>query len=598
MDISPDSYTSRTAPAESSALNKRRGIRFLSDFENVLPTFSPAERLLLYVLTAILAGSTFALLAGLNSKTSVTVPSEGGTLTEGVVGSARFINPLLALSEPDRDITQLVYSGLMRAQPDGSIIPDLASSYQISEDGTTYTFTLRPNLTFHDGVPFTAADVLFTVRSAQNPDVKSLRRVDWEGVSVSSPDTHTVIFTLPRPYAPFLENTTLGILPAHLWQNVSPEEFHFSPLNTNPVGTGPFQVNDIDRDKTGVLTRYELAPFDGFALGVPHLEKITFVFFPNETAAVDALNAGKIESLAGISPSEIARLEESPQIIRAPLPRVFGVFLNQGHAPVLADLAVRAALNAAIDKEAVMKSILHGYGATLDGPIPPGIFSREEISAEASSPETTSAFSEEARAILERNDWTWSEEDGAWRNDDEQALTFTLATSDSPELVATAEMLAKQWQEAGIIVSVHVYPTSELNSSIIRPRAYDAILFGEVVGRTLDLFAFWHSSQRNDPGLNLALYTNARADSLLARARATTNRNEREGLYAQFADIVREDIPAVFLYAPQFLYVFPESVHGIELGALAVPGERFLNVYEWYTETEHVWSIFTNVGEN
>jgi peptide/nickel transport system substrate-binding protein len=310
------------------------------------------------------------------------------------------------------------------------------------------------------------------------------------------------------------------------------------------------------------------------------------------------LNAGKIDGFAGISPSEIARLDEATQIIRAPLPRVFGVFLNQGHAPVLADLAVRAALNAAIDKEAVVNSILHGYGTALDGPIPPGIFSREETSADASSPETASAFSEEARAILERNDWTWSEEDGAWRNDDEQALTFTLATSDSPELVATAEILAKQWQEAGIIVSVHVYPTSELNSSIIRPRAYDAILFGEVVGRTLDLFAFWHSSQRNDPGLNLALYTNARADSLLARARATTNRNEREELYAQFADIVSEDIPAVFLYAPQFLYVFPEHIRGIELGALAVPGERFLNVYEWYTETEHVWSIFTNVGEN
>src|SRR3989344_5952561 len=122
---------------------------------------------------------------------------------------------------------------------------------------------------------------------------------------------------------------------------------------------------------------------------------------------------------------------------------------------------------------------------------------------------------ETCRAIPERNDWTWSEEDNAWKNEDDQALSFTLVTSDSPELVATAETLAKWWQAAGMLVSVHVYPTSELNSSIIRPRAYDAILFGEVVGRTLDLFAFWHSSQRNDPGLNLALYTNARADSLL-----------------------------------------------------------------------------------
>ncbi|RJQ34302.1 peptide ABC transporter substrate-binding protein [Candidatus Parcubacteria bacterium] len=597
MDVFPDSY-SRPASAEpENPLNKRHDIGYLKRLGNLLVSFSPAERLALYVLTGILAISALALLAGVNASTSVSVPASGGTLTEGVVGTARFINPLLALSEPDRDISQLVYSGLMRVSPDGSIVPDLASSYEISGDGTTYTFVLRQGLTFHDGTPFTAADVLFTVRSAQNADVKSLRRADWEGVTVASPDPFTVVFTLPRPYAPFLENTTLGILPAHLWQNVTPEEFPFSPLNTNPVGTGPFQVKAIDTDKTGALTRYELTPFQGFALGTPHLSKITFVFFPNEGAAIEAWNAGRIDSFAGISPSELPALEEPALILRAPLPRVFGVFLNQGHAPVLQDIAVRAALDAAIDKQALANAILRGYAAILDGPIPPSALSGGMSSEGALTVEPDPAFTEEARAILERNDWTWSEEDSAWKNEDDQALSFTLVTSDSPELVATAETLAKWWQAAGMLVSVHVYPTSELNSSIIRPRAYDALLFGEVVGRTLDLFAFWHSSQRNDPGLNLALYTNTRADSLLANARATTNRNEREDLYMQFAEVVKEDRPAVFLFAPQFLYVFPEHIQGVTLGTLATPSERFVNVHEWYTETEQVWSVFTNVAE-
>jgi len=567
----------------------RRRIPRLSDFEGILKTFSPSERLLFYCLTVILAISTLALLAGANARASVTVPSPGGTLTEGVLGTARFINPLLAITEADRDLSTLVYSGLTRISPDGSVIPDLASSYQISEDGTTYTFTLRDNLTFHNGTPLTAEDVVFTIRTAQNPDIKSSRRADWDGVTVSSPDEKTVVFTLPRPYAPFLENTTVGILPSKVWQNVSSEEFPFASLNTDPIGSGPYKIDKIARDKTGAPTMYELVPFNRFALGTPNLKKITILFFSNETTLVDAWNTGRIDSFAGVSAGELSHLTDAhARIIRAPLPRVFGVFFNQGHAPVLSDLAVRAALDAAIDKDALVDTILNGYASTLDGPIPPGVLAVNEESAS-----TTEEFKgiEEARAILERNDWEFNEGEQVWKKD-EEVLTFSLATSDAPELSKTAEMLASAWKEAGIPVEIHVYPVSELNSTVIRPRSYDAVLFGEVVGRTLDLFAFWHSSQRNDPGLNLAMYTNSKADSLLANARTTTDRAEREALYASFAKIIEEERPAIFLYAPQLLYVLPESIKGVELGTLTTPAERFSGVYEWYTNTEQVWDFF------
>lgn len=141
-------------------------------------------------------------------------------------------------------------------------------------------------------------------------------------------------------------------------------------------------------------------------------------------------------------------------------------------------------------------------------------------------------------------------------------------------------------------VTLKVYPLAELNTTVIRPREYDAILFGEVVGREPDLYAFWHSSQRNDPGLNLSLYANSKADTLLSQARATTNKSEREELYTEFADVVREDQPAIFLYAPDFLYVFPENVTGVRIGSLTTPSERYQNVYQWYTDTERVWEIF------
>ncbi len=608
MDFDYDS-SSETTQNLKKTLMRERSVWRVSLFEDLLRAFSPSERLILYVLTILLGVSALALLAGLNSAVSVSVPSTGGTLVEGQVGSARFINPLLTLSQPDEDLSELVYSGLTRALPNpssssnlGGIVPDLADRYTVSEDGTTYTFNIRPDATFHDGTPVTADDVLFTVAAAQNPDIKSPRRADWEGVQVSSPDSHTVVFKLARAYAPFIENTTLGILPKHIWQNVSPDEFPFNPANTHPIGSGPYRVDSVSTDETGSATRYELVPFAKFALGKGYLTRITFIFYPNQEAMLKAFDAHKIDAVAGVTPADLASLKRTDfDFVHVALPRIFGVFFNQSHAPILADASVRAALEAAVDKQHIVNTVLSGYGVVLDGPIPPGVVgktvpatpvlydTRAESAYATSTVGTSTTLA--ARAILTRGGWTFDESAGVWKKKKTE-LSFTLATADEPELIATAHALADAWGAAGVKVVVQVYPLSELNTNVIRPRLYDAILFGEVVGRTADLFAFWHSSQRNDPGLNLALYTNLRVDSLLTEARATTDVEAREKIYAQFVSAISKDDPAIFLYAPEFLYVVPRAMHGIALGALTTPSERFLNVYEWYTDTEEVWSIF------
>ena len=613
----------------------------LSILEGLLVRFSPAERLLLYVLTALLAGSVLTMAIYLDKSVSVSIPAHGGSFTEGEVGPARFINPILTLSSPDEDLTALVYSGLMRQLPDGSIIPDIASGYTVSADGATYTFTLRPDAKFQDGTPITAADVLFTVAAAKNPGLKSPQQANWNGVSVSSPDPHTVVFTLPHAYAPFIENTTLGILPKHLWQNVSDEEFPFDPLNTHPIGSGPFRVSRVSVDSTGSATRYELVPSSSYALGSPYLSKITFLFYPDDHSMVNAFNAGEIDSLAGISPTDLAALTRtSASIVQTPLPRVFGVFFNQGHNPVLADASVRAALNAAIDKQHIVNTVLDGYGVSLDGPIPPGVLgdvsptvpvsllaahtakpaanssrgtsTSSDTSAQASaapaasSSSTSSAqaaqagtggstYASSARTILEKGGWTFNSTDNLWEKGKEK-LSFTLSTADEPELIATANAVAAQWGLAGIKAIVQVYPLSELNTNVIRPRDYDSILFGEVVGPGLDLYAFWHSSQRNDPGLNLAMYANETTDTILSQARATTDPAARDKLYTQFAADIEKDQPAVFLYAPDFLYIVPSSIKGISLGALTTPADRFSGIYQWYTQTQSVWSIFAGTA--
>lgn len=582
-----------------NALTKERTLSNISTLESLLRYFSASERLALYVLTILFALSTLALLAGLNAAVSTVVPTRGGSLAEGEVGPARFINPILSMSQADQDISALVYSGLLRALPDGRLIPDLAASYTVSEDGTTYTFVIREDAQFHDGKPVTADDVIFTIQSAQNPEVKSPHRADWEGVTISAPDIRTIEFKLSHPYAPFIYNTTLGILPKHLWHTTPPEEFPFSRLNTHPIGSGPYQISNFTEDATGAATRYDLAPAKRFTLGGPNLKRISFVFFPSESDMIKAFNDGSIDAIAGLASANVPQItREDASIITAPLPRLFGVFFNQNHSPVLADASVRAALDAAIDKEALVQKVLGGYGVALRGPIPPGVLSVAANSTTTAPSQPTdiassTARSDAARAILGQGGWKFDSSAGAWTKKN-QPLTFTLATADEPELIATANSVARSWSDAGIPVNVQVYPIAELNTNVIRPRSYDAILFGEIVGREGDLFAFWHSSQRNDPGLNLAMYANSKADALLAQARATTDVEERQQLWRQFSDLVVEDHAAVFLYAPEFIYAAPEGVHGIELGALTAPAERFLNVYDWYTDTERVWDVFVN----
>jgi len=598
-----DSYSQQNSGWKTKLMMHREMRRF-SFIRDLFGEFSPGQRLMLYIFCTLLALSALALLARGNAAISVLVPSPGGSLTEGVVGPARFINPLLALSGPDKDLTMLVYSGLMRATPRGEYIPDLAESFEVTEDGTTYTFKLREGLVFHDKKPLTSADALFTIQRAQNPDIKSPRRADWEGVIVATPDERTIVFTLPHAYAPFLENTTLGILPKHLWESVEAEEFPFHTLNTHPVGSGPYKVDRSTTNATGASTEYVLSSFNRFALGQPYLKRITFRFFPSEEALIDAFNSRKVDSVGGISPAEIENItRSSTHIVRTPLPRTFGVFFNQNKNAVLADASVRSALDLAIDKQALIDDVLKGYGALVEGPIPPGVLGDIEPATPKAleNKENVSQSPQEdglepARAALQKGGWSFDEAEGTWKKKS-STLQLTLVTADEPSLARSAELVAERWRTLGIKVEVQVYPLSELNTLVIRPRNYDAVLFGEVVGRSLDLFSFWHSSQRNDPGLNLALYTNAKADDILEKSRGSIDRSERERLLAQFAELVVDDQPAIFLYAPEFMYLVPGKIGGIALGALSDPRERFLNVHEWYTDTERVWSIFTDKND-
>lgn len=554
-------------------------------------SFSLGEKVLFGFFAVILAASSLGLLLKVNRGLMVEIPSQGGTLVEGVIGFPRFINPLIAISDADKDLASVIYSGLMKVNEKGELLPDLAEKYEISDDGKTYVFTLKDNLKFHDGEKITSADILFTIESVQNELLKSPKRPNWIGVEAEAPDEKTIIFRLKQPYAPFLDNATLGILPKHIWENLDAEQFPFSQFNIEPVGSGPYKLKNIKRNSARVADYYELRPFSNYALNKPYISSLVFKFFSGESELLKAFDNGEVDSINSISPQKAKEFEQSGRRVeQIPLTRIFGLFLNQNQQPIFADKSVRQALEASLNRERIINEVLYGYATSLNGPLPPG------LADTSTKPQSAADFSA-ASSILEKAGWKKGES-GKWTKKTSKGVTelaFSISTADAPELKQSANILKEIWEELGASVDVKIFESGTLNQNIIRPRKYDALFFGEIIGRDLDLFAFWHSSQRNDPGLNISLYANLKADRLLEEARVLSDEEERQIKFAEFEKEVRVDLPAIFAYAPDFIYILPEKLRGFETNSLTTGQDRFNGISNWYIDTDYVWNFINQI---
>lgn len=562
----------------------------LNKINAIIKSFNLTERVIFVFLTSVLLLSTFFILNNINKNFLVEIPKKGGFLVEGAVGSPRFINPLLAISNADRDLTTLIYSGLTKSTPEGDLIPDLAKEYSISEDGLVYTFILKDDASFHDKTPVTTDDVEFTIKLSQDNIIKSQKRANWDGVTVEKINEKEIHFILKTPYSPFLENTTLGILPKHIWEKISPEQFAFSQLNIEPVGSGPYKIKGVKINSSGILEKYDLVAFNDYALGEPYITNLTIKFYPNEQSLIDAYSGGVVESINTISPENAKELEsKNIRIERVPLPRIFGLFFNQNENAILANKEVRSALNMSLDREKIVNEILSGYGIAINGPIPPKskYFDRTNNEIEFN---VTKAIE-----ILEKNGWKLNEETNIREKTVKKVVTplhFSISTSDAPELKNVANILKEDWKKIGADVEIKVFEMGDLNQNVIRPREYDALLFGEIIGRDMDLFAFWHSSQRNDPGLNIAMYANITVDGILEKTRSINNEEEKSKKYIEFQEEIKDDIPAIFIYSPDFIYIIPEKIKNFSVGQITMPSERFLNIHNWNIKTEKLWKIF------
>jgi peptide/nickel transport system substrate-binding protein len=256
------------------------------------------------------------------------------------------------------------------------------------------------------------------------------------------------------------------------------------------------------------------------------------------------------------------------------------------------DAKIREAINLAINRQALIDDVLSGYGTPMTSPIPSWLLSTEDQVSEITDAEKITNLIE-SEGYTKGDDGIYAKK-GA-KGESGQRLAFTLTTADAPELKAAAQIIKEQLLNYGIDVTLTIFDSGTLAQTVIRERSYEALLFGQNVEQEAELFAFWHSSQRNDPGLNIALYANARVDELLERIHKTDDKNDRQDIYEKISTLIQDDTPAIFLYSPSFIYVSRKgSPTGASLTHLINPKDRLQNINTWFINTERVWKWFAH----
>jgi len=513
------------------------------------------------------------------------MPKSGGEYTEGIVGQPIYINPLLSqTSESDADITALVYSGLFGYDNDGKIRNDLAESYEISEDKKTYTVKIKKDVHWHDGEILDVDDVIFTFNLLKDPAYKSPLRQNWQGVEVSSTEDGLIKFELKNPYFGFLEYLTVGIIPKHIWQEIPADRFSLAEKNLRPIGSGPYMFTDFQKDSNGNIITYKLVAFKGYHDGTAFISRINFNFYPDEETLIVAFNKKEIAGMSDISPRKLGEIQsfKNIEVRELIIPGYFALFLNQTKNVALAYDEVRRALAISVNRNDIIENVLAGKGL----PIYSALFPQMSGFVDMSNDYVYDV--EKAKNILEEAGW--KQEDGKdVREKNGNRLEFEIITTDWLELTESAEILKQQWAQIGAKVDIKILSVSDFQQNYIRTREYPSILFGQSSSFNPDLYSFWHSSNKRDPGLNLSLFENKRADELLESVRTETDEEKRKQAYKEFSDIMKEKNPAIFLYSQYYLYPMSKSVKGVDIKNINSSAGRFTNINKWYIKTSRVW---------
>ncbi len=513
------------------------------------------------------------------------VPTNGGSYTEGIIGKPKYINPLLCqTNDADRDLCALIFNGLVKYNSNRQIEGDLAERFKIDKKKRVYTFYLRDNLKWHDGKSLTADDIVFTIQLIQHPDYPGTLKTSWNNVEVKALNARTVRFTLRDSYSDFLSNATIGILPKHLWEEIDPKNLLTAERNLNPVGSGPYSYQELQVKEAEDLVVVRLNKFADYRGRKPYLDELTLKFYPDLDRLKNALSKKEFEGTFDLKGKETRKLTQDsgyPEY-HFGTPQYIAIFFNQQKSDVLESSAVRKALNLGADRNKIIQEIFDGEANLITSPILshlPGFtdsFARDPFS------------SKKAQKLLDDAGWRLNTKSG-FREKSGKKLTFSLATSDQEEFIRIAESLRGDWEKIGIHVDLKIYTMGSIQQDQIRPREYQALLFGENLGPDSDLYPFWHSSQASDPGLNLALFSNSQSDLLVEANRQTASFTQKGRNNQELFKIFAKELPAIFLVNPTKTYLVSTRIKGIKEGMIATSADRFLDINAWYIRGEREW---------
>jgi len=368
--------------SESSEKKSSVTLPSRTQWMQLLNVLSKKEKILFSVFLFLAITSFSFLSTALYLNNTKTEPTIGGSYSEAVIGSPRFINPIYAqANDVDRDLVEIIFSGLMTYDSDGKLVPQLAKEYSVLEDGKVYQFVLKDNLFWHDKKRLTVDDVIFTIKTIQNPDFKSPLRVSWSGIEIERVSDNTIRFVLQKQSSIFLEYCTFKIIPEHIWKSISPENFPLSANNLKPIGSGPYKFEALEQNQENKTISLTLARNENYFAKGPYISKITFYFFDNQDNLTKNYATKDIKGLALAYPEELPKINLGLQTHSLTLPRYFALFFNlnpsNGDSKTLADNDLRKALNYATNKEEIIQKVLLGYGQLVDSPVMPHIYNIE-----------------------------------------------------------------------------------------------------------------------------------------------------------------------------------------------------------------------------
>ncbi|MDP3697231.1 MAG: ABC transporter substrate-binding protein, partial [Candidatus Taylorbacteria bacterium] len=397
-------------------------------------------------------------------------PKTGGEFREGIVGQPIFINPVVPVSQADRDLSRLVFSSA----------EDIAESVKISEDNRTYNLRIKEGILWQDGEKLTTDDIVFTVQTIQNPAANSTLLTSFQGVSVERVSELEIKFILQIPYAFFEQDNlkNLFIIPKHIFADTPVENLKLSAFGLEPIGSGPYKVSSYKKDEKGVITLMNLAENENYFGDKPYISKITFKFYRNTAELLKGFNSGEIDGFGLSTAESLGDIKLRHNVSYLPSLRYYAVFINQSSSNKnLMDLKTRRALAEVVDRKKMTEEIFASHASLLYGP-------------------TT---------LTDIPDYTI---DTTLLKD----IQLNVTVPEEPFLVKTAEALKSTWESYGAKVNLRILSLKNILEDVSRTIDYELLLFGNTVSVEKDLFAFWHSSRRSYPEQNLSLYQNKNVD--------------------------------------------------------------------------------------